>query len=236
MPVYLLNDQLLFPPPEGASEEGVVAVGGDLRPERVLLAYAQGIFPWPSEGMPMLWFSPDPRFVLEPARLHVSRSLAKRRRRGDFEIRYDTAFERVVRECALASRPGQDGTWILPEMVDAYVALHRLGFAHSVECWMGGALAGGLYGVSLGRAFFGESMFAAEPDASKLAFVDLVERVRGWGFEMVDCQVRTEHLRRFGALDVPRARFLLALQAALEHPTRRGSWRLSGREETEFEE
>lgn len=226
LPVYLLNQQLVFPPPEGASEEGVVAIGGDLRPERLLLAYAQGIFPWPAEGMPLLWFSPDPRFVLTPAELHVPRSLAKRAKRGDYEIRYDTAFEAVIRACARTKRQGQRGTWILPGMVEGYAELHRLGFAHSVECWMDGELAGGLYGVSLGHAFFGESMFARRPDASKLAFLHLVTRLGRWGFDLIDCQVRTEHLARFGAYDIPREAFLERLQASLEHETRRGLWTL----------
>lgn len=226
VPVYLLTKELVFPPPEGASREGVVAIAGDLSPERLLLAYAQGIFPWPSEGMPLLWFSPDPRFVLDPRRAHVGRSLRKRVRAGGFEVRCDTAFGEVIRGCRRAYRPGQHGTWITRDMIRGYEALHELGYAHSVECWIEGRLAGGLYGVSLGRAFFGESMYAEEDDASKLAFATLLGNLVHWGFDLVDCQVRTEHLARFGAEDWPRARFLDALRASLETPTRRGAWAL----------
>lgn len=225
MPVYLLTKDLIFPPPEGASREGVVAVGGDLSPERLLLAYAQGIFPWPSEGMPLLWFSPDPRFVLDPRHAHVARSLRKRAKKGGFEIRCDTAFREVMLGCQRAYRPGQSGTWITDEMIDGYVKLHALGYAHSIECWMDERLVGGLYGVSLGRAFFGESMFAEVPDASKLAFATLLGNLVHWGFELVDCQVRTEHLARFGAIDVRRRAFLASLRKALEAPTRKGPWR-----------
>lgn len=224
MPVYLLTKDLVFPPPEGASPEGVVAIGGDLRPERLLLAYSQGIFPWPSEGMPLLWFSPDPRFVLEPARAHVPRSLRKRARRGGFEIRCDTAFSDVIAGCKRAYRPGQRGTWITRDMVRGYERLFELGYAHSIECWIDGALAGGLYGVSLGRTFFGESMFAEAPDASKLAFATLLGNLVHWGFDLVDCQVHTEHLERFGAEEWPRPTFLAALRRSLAHETRRGPW------------
>ncbi|MDQ3031435.1 MAG: leucyl/phenylalanyl-tRNA--protein transferase [Myxococcota bacterium] len=225
MPVYLLTKDLVFPPPEGASREGVVAIGGDLSAERLLLAYAQGIFPWPSEGMPLLWFSPDPRFVLELSCAHVGRSLRKRARRGGFEIRCDTAFREVMQGCKRAYRPGQHGTWITRDMIDGYEALHARGYAHSVECWIDGALAGGLYGVSLGTAFFGESMFAVEPDASKLAFATLLGNLAHWGFDLVDCQVRTDHLERFGAQDWPRRKFLGTLRTSLQGPTRKGPWR-----------
>lgn len=224
MPVYRISQKLAFPPPEGASPEGVVAVGGDTRPERLVLAYSQGIFPWPVEGMPLLWFSPDPRFVLDLARLHVPRSLAKRMRAGDYQVRADTAFAEVIDACARADRPGQDGTWITPELRDGFVALHGLGLAHSIEAWREGELVGGLYGVSLGAAFFGESMFAAAPDASKVAFVTLCQKLAAWRFHFVDCQVRTEHLARFGADDWPRPRFLEALRGALAEPTVRGKW------------
>lgn len=224
MPVYLLTDRLVFPPGESASREGVVAVGGDFRPERLLLAYSQGIFPWPTEGMPLLWFCPNPRFVLEPRCVHVPRSLAKTIRKGRFEIRMDGAFSRVIRECASVPRPGQRGTWIIPELISGYESLHELGYAHSIEAYHDGALVGGLYGVSLGGIFFGESMFAHEPDASKVAFVTLLGHLDAWGIDLVDCQVRTEHLARFGARDVPRKAFLKALRARMERTTRRGSW------------
>ncbi len=226
MPIYLLSDDEpeLFPPPDWADKSGVLAVGGDLRPERLLAAYSRGIFPWYSEGDPILWHSPDPRFVLEPDKLHVGRTLRKTMARGEYEVRYDTAFERVITECGRVPRPGQNGTWITDEMLEAYVTLHELGFAHSVESWAGGELKGGLYGVSLGAAFFGESMFALAPDASKVAFVTSVERFKAWGFQFIDCQVETEHLARFGAEQWPRKRFLTALAKALKAPTRRGKW------------
>lgn len=224
MPVYLLTDDLVFPPPERASREGVVAIGGDARPERLLLAYGQGIFPWPADGMPLLWFSPDPRFVLIPREAHVGRTLRKRVRRGDFEVRFDTNFRAVIEACAEAPRPGQDGTWITDSLVAGYCALHERGFAHSIEAWRDGRLVGGLYGVSLGRAFFGESMFAREDDASKVAFAVLLAHLVRWDFHFIDCQVRTEHLERFGAVDWPRTRFLRLLRHALTLETRVGPW------------
>lgn len=225
-PVYRLDERLLFPPPEAAEQSGLLAVGGDLRPERLLLAYSVGIFPWYNEGTPILWHAPDPRMVLLASELHVSRSLRKEIRRGRYHITLDTAFEQVIEHCAATPRPGQDGTWITEEMCDAYVDLHRRGYAHSAEAWEDGELAGGLYGVSLGRAFFGESMFALRPDASKVAFVSLVRWLQSWDVELIDCQVYTEHLARLGAGEWPRARFLAALREALDHATRMGPWRL----------
>jgi leucyl/phenylalanyl-tRNA--protein transferase len=226
VPVYRLSDELVFPPPEGASREGLVAIGGDASPERLLLGYAQGIFPWPHEGYPLLWFSPDPRFVLVPTRAHLPRSLRKVMRRGTYEVRFDTRFVDVMRGCQEAYRPGQDGTWITDELVEGYGALHRLGFAHSVESYRDGELVGGLYGVGLGRMFFGESMFARAPDASKVAFAVLLAHLARWGFEIVDCQVHTEHLARFGAVEVRRKSFLATLRAAVAHETRRGPWQV----------
>ena len=226
MPVYRLSKELVFPPPEGASPEGVVAVGGDFSPERLVLAYSQGIFPWPHEGLPLLWFSPDPRFVLRPKDVHLGRSLRKVMRRGRFEVRADTSFERVIRACGEAPRPGQDGTWITEPLVKGYVALHQLGYAHSIETWAAGELVGGLYGVSLGAAFFGESMFANVDDASKVAFATLVANLDAWGFTLVDSQVFTEHVSRFGAEEWSRRGYLKELRAALTQPTRRGPWRL----------
>ncbi|MBK8169083.1 MAG: leucyl/phenylalanyl-tRNA--protein transferase [Sandaracinaceae bacterium] len=225
MPIYKLTDELVFPPPEGASREGIVAIGGDAWPDRLLLAYAQGIFPWPSDGLPLLWFSPNPRFVLVPKDAHVSRSLAKTIRRGEYEVRVDTAFDEVMTACAQAPRPGQDGTWITDELRAGYGELHRLGYAHSIETWRGGELVGGLYGVSLGRGFFGESMFAHAPDASKVATVALLGNLRAWDFAFIDCQVRTDHLERFGARNWPRKEFLAHLREALTHETKRGPWR-----------
>lgn len=226
MPVRRLGRAIEFPPPEDADASGLLAVGGDLEPRRLLLAYSLGIFPWYEEGLPILWHCPDPRTVLLPAELRVSRSLRRSLRRAPYALSLDTCFERVIHACAETERPHQRGTWITPEMIDAYLRLHELGFAHSVEAWSGPELAGGLYGVSLGACFFGESMFALQPDASKLAFVALVRQIERWGFELVDCQVHTEHLARFGARPWPRSRFLAQLARAVEKETRRGPWRL----------
>jgi leucyl/phenylalanyl-tRNA--protein transferase len=224
MPIYRLGREVAFPDPALAEPDGLLAVGGDLSPERLLTAYAEGIFPWFDDRSPILWWSPDPRLVLEPRDLHVSRSLERTLRRGTFRVTTDTAFERVIRRCAVRERPGQKGTWITPEMVDAYVRLHELGFAHSFEAWEGDSLAGGLYGVSLGSAFFGESMFADRRDASKVAFVRAVEWLASRGVSLVDCQVRTEHLVSLGAREVPRRAFLERLRGALQAPTLRGRW------------
>jgi len=225
MPVYMLNDELRFPPPEGASPEGVVAIGGDASPERLALAYSLGIFPWPHRDLPLLWFSPDPRFVLTFDQVHVGRSLRKRIRAEPFEIRTDTDFAGVMRGCAASPRPGQDGTWITDELRAGFSSLHASGLAHSIEAWQDGKLVGGLYGVALGRAFCGESMFAQVDDASKIAMVTLLGNLKHWGFHFVDCQVHTEHLSRFGAREWPRTRFLQTLQRALSEPTQLGPWR-----------
>lgn len=228
VPIFRLRKELVFPDPALAHESGILAVGGDLTPERLLLAYASGIFPWFEDDQPILWWSPDPRLILEPDHLHVPRSLAKVQRRGTYDIRWDTAFARVMQRCGTVPRPDQDGTWITQDMLDAYVRLHELGWAHSAEAWRDGELVGGLYGVSLGSAFFGESMFAEAPDASKVAFVTLVQRLRAGGCDLVDCQVTTEHLQRFGAVEIPRAEYLRRLRVCLGKPTRRGPWNESG--------
>jgi len=225
VPVFRLDDRPVFPDPELAHSSGVIAVGGDLTPDRVLRGYAVGIFPWYSEGQPILWHSPDPRFVLEPCRLHVGKSLRNRLNRRPFRISMDTAFEAVVAACARAPRPGQDGTWITEDMLRSYKGLHDLGFAHSVEAWEGDDLVGGLYGVSLGGIFFGESMFALAADASKIAFVSLVRQLERWGFSLLDSQVYTEHVERFGAFEIPRREYLDVLKYCLTSPTRRGAWR-----------
>lgn len=228
MALYRLPREPVFPPPGDAEPDGLLAVGGDLAPERLVAAYAAGIFPWYGDDQPILWWSPDPRLVLRPGWLHLSRSLQRTMRRGTYQVRADTAFAEVIARCAAVHRPGQRGTWIVPEMVEAYVRLHALGLAHSFEAWEEGALVGGLYGVSLGGAFFGESMFADRPDASKVAFATGVEWLARQRIDLVDCQVRTEHLARFGAREVPRGAFLADLAAALTRPTRRGPWRLEG--------
>ena len=224
MPVYRLSDRPVFPDPELAEPEGLIAVGGDLSSERLLNGYRQGIFPWYSDGDPLLWWSPDPRVVLDPGELHVPRSLAKLRRKRPYELSFDRCFEEVVRGCSRTPRPGQDGTWITDEMCRAYVRLHELGFAHSVEAMEEGQLVGGLYGVALGGVFFGESMFSLAADASKLAFVALCERLVDWGFELVDCQLHTEHLARFGAREQARSDFLRDLHGALALEGKPGSW------------
>jgi leucyl/phenylalanyl-tRNA---protein transferase len=225
MPVFQLDERLVFPPPQLADPDGLLAVGGDLRPERLVLAYSSGIFPWPTEGFPLLWHSPDPRFVLEAHALHVPRSLQRILKRPPYRASLDQSFRAVIEACAETSRPGQKGTWITEEMVEAFCRLHELGFAHSSEAWEGEELVGGLYGVSLGGAFFGESMFARRPDASKLAFVKLVRQLSAWGIDLIDAQVHTAHLERFGASHWPRERYLRALKRALDEPTRRGRWR-----------
>jgi leucyl/phenylalanyl-tRNA--protein transferase len=225
MPTRDFTGHYSFPDPRKADAEGLVAYGGDLNPQRVLAAYAQGIFPWPYDAAaPLLWFSPDPRMVLRPADLHISRSLQRAINKQSFEVKFDTAFAKVIRQCATIRRPGQKGTWITDEMIQAYERLHEMGFAHSAEAWNKGKLVGGLYGVSLGAAFFGESMFAEQPDASKVAFVHLVRQLHAWEFQLFDCQVQTEHVTRLGATPWPRARFLKALEKALEQPTRKGTW------------
>jgi leucyl/phenylalanyl-tRNA---protein transferase len=221
----LTADPEAWPPLERTRADGIVAIGGDLCQERLLAAYRRGIFPWYSEGQPILWHSPDPRFVLEPEALHVPKSLEKLLKKKPFTLTLDTAFEDVIDACAQAERPGQDGTWITRDMRAAYVGLHRAGWAHSAEAWVDGALVGGLYGVGIGRAFFGESMFARAPDASKAAFATLARQLFAWGFGLIDCQQETQHLERFGAVLWPRARFAAALATLVVQPTRPGPWR-----------
>ncbi len=225
MVIYRLFDDPVFPDPMEADPDGLLAVGGDLSPQRLINAYASGIFPWYGKQSPILWWSTDPRLVLEPAKLHVPRSLRRVLNRDVFQITYDRDFQGVIRACAAMPRPGQDGTWIMDEMVEAYVRLHEMGYAHSVEARLEGKLVGGLYGVSLGRVFFGESMFHSRPDASKAAFVHLVRRLEGLGFRLIDCQQTTEHLSRFGAREITRAEFLSRLgRAVCEQPPVIGFW------------
>ncbi|HHJ13903.1 MAG TPA: leucyl/phenylalanyl-tRNA--protein transferase [Gammaproteobacteria bacterium] len=215
-----------FPDPALALDEpdGLLAVGGDLSPRRLLKAYRRGIFPWYGPGQPVLWWSPNPRSLFLPGDEHVSRSLRKRLRRDDFHITHDRAFETVIEACA-APRDGQAGTWITPEMRTAYVALHRLGHAHSVECWIGDELAGGLYGVAVGRVFFGESMFCRRSNASKLAFVCLARQLWAWGYGLIDAQVHSGHIARLGARKMPREQFLQLLERLCPQAPRAGAWR-----------
>ena len=199
---------LVFPSAEDAPAEGLLMAGGDLSPERLMLAYSRGIFPWYGEDSPLLWWSPDPRCVLFTHKLHVNARLRRTLRSRSFTFSVNSCFERIIRLCAEVPRPGQDGTWIVPDMVEAYLRLHELGHAHSVEVWEEGELAGGLYGVKLGRVFFGESMFHLRSYASKAAVIFLVEQLRAQGVELLDCQQATPHMLRFGAEEIPRKRFL----------------------------
>ncbi|MDQ1255617.1 MAG: leucyl/phenylalanyl-tRNA---protein transferase [Candidatus Hydrogenedentes bacterium] len=224
MPVFRLTKELVFPLAEWATEEGLLAVGGDLSVERLLLAYSNGIFPWYSDGDPILWWSPDPRLVLFPNEFHLSRRLRRILRRGTFRITMDQAFQCVIEACAEAPRPGQDGTWITSEMIEAYCGLHRAGYAHSVECWVDDDLVGGLYGVSLGRCFFGESMFHRRADASKVAMAALTGQLQAWGFDLIDCQVVTPLLVSLGAREIPRAQFIECLREGICGATRCGTW------------
>lgn len=223
--IFRIGPQHLFPDPELADPSGLLGVGGDLRPERLLLAYRNAIFPWYSQGQPILWWSPDPRTVLRTTELRVQRSLAKRIRQGPYTITLDRAFDEVVQRCARVPRPGQDGTWITREMSEAYGRLHALGYAHSVEAWQDDRLVGGLYGVAVGTLFCGESMFAEAPDASKIAFVHLVRQLERWGYPLIDCQVHTDHLARFGAVEIPRRVYLDEVRELAAKEDRQGSWR-----------
>lgn len=225
------NPTAPFPPVELALREpdGLLAVGGGLEPERLLNAYRHGIFPWYSEGQPILWWSPDPRTLLFPDRRRVSRSLRKTLRQNRFRVTLDTDFARVIRGCA-EPRRDEPGTWITAEIRQAYERLHAMGVAHSVETWQDDRLVGGLYGVSLGRAFFGESMFSRVSDASKVAFVQLVRQLQAWEFALIDCQVHTGHLASLGAVEIPRREFTRRLEAALQFPDRHGLWRFDSPE------
>lgn len=205
-----LSYSLSFPNPEDASPEGIVAYGGDLSPSRIMLAYRNGIFPWYSVGDPILWWSPNPRLILDLCDFKLNRSL--RKKIPQFEIRFDSAFSQVIQECAKAPRGEQKGTWILPEMIEAYEVLHILGHAHSVEAYLNGVLVGGLYGISVGKVFCGESMFAKVSDASKVAFAVLIEKLKEWDYAFIDCQVPTNHLKSLGAKEISREVFLERLK------------------------
>ena len=221
-----LTSNTPFPPLETALHEpnGLLAAGGDLSPQRLLAAYRHGIFPWYSPGQPILWWSPQPRMVLFPQELKVSRSLAKRLRRGDYQIRIDSAFRAVMEACATSPRPDQDGTWIVPELVEAYCQLHALGYAHSVETWEDERLVGGLYGVAYGGVFFGESMFSRATDASKVALVALANKLCAWNFALIDCQLPTAHLSSLGAESIARSTFMAELKSGLSLPGQAGRW------------
>lgn len=224
MPIFQLRDDPIFPDPELAEEEGIIAIGGDLQPERLVAAYSCGIFPWFSEGDPILWFSPDPRMVLYPSKFRRSDTLTRLVRSQKYELRIDHDFASVIAACAKTPRPGQDGTWITEDMQAAYIALHDLGLAHSFETYRQGELVGGLYGISLGKAFFGESMFHHQRDASKFAFNALVEFASENQFDFIDAQQPTKHLKSLGAEEIPRRRFLKELAASQQKATLQGSW------------
>jgi leucyl/phenylalanyl-tRNA--protein transferase len=226
MPVYRLSKRSLdFPPAYLANWQGILAVGGDLSPERLLLAYQQGIFPWFNEEDPILWWSPDPRFVLYPAELKVSKSMRPYFNQGKFQVTLDQQFEKVMRNCQQSYREGQSGeTWITEEMLAAYLRLHELGYAHSVEVWDQNDLVGGLYGLSLGKVFFGESMFSHASNASKFGFITLVRKLIELDFILIDCQQETEYLGSLGARPIPRADFLAILTNNETEPTLKGSW------------
>lgn len=226
IPLLAVQDPDSFPDVNRALSEpnGLLAVGGDLSPKRLLCAYRRGIFPWFGEGDPLLWWSPDPRTVLFPDEIRISRSLRKRLRRRRLGVSMDRVFSDVIRGCSQARGPSRSGTWILPPMVRAYEALHRLGWAHSVEVWEGETLVGGLYGVAIGQVFFGESMFSRVDDASKVALVQLCEHLDALDFRLIDCQMRTDHLIRLGALEIPRREFVTLLDRFCAHPEASGSW------------
>lgn len=218
------NPDIYFPDPYFAPDDFPLAYGGDLSVERLIFAYKNGIFPWYSEDEPILWWSPNPRMVLFPENLKIQRSLKKVLKKNKFEIRFDENFEDVIKMCATVKRKGQDGTWITTEMIEAYTNLHKIGIAHSVEAYIDNKLVGGLYGVSIGRAFFGESMFHIVSDASKVAFVYLVKKLQEWKFDIIDCQQATVHMARFGAIEIPRNQFLDILKISTTKPTLLGKW------------
>lgn len=219
-----MEGDFVFPSPDTATPEGIVCLGGDLSPRMLISAYRQGIFPWYGENDPILWFSPDPRFVVLPETLHISGTSRKLLKKRPFELSVDRAFSCVIENCARIPRSGQDGTWIVPDMIEAYCRLHELGYAHSVEAWRGGKLLGGLYGVSLGNAFFGESMFSKESGASRCAFLNFACALFAEGFMFIDSQVRTDYVAGMGGISIPRRQYLSMLDRALRFPDRRGSW------------
>lgn len=226
MPVYRLSDSIAFPPPREADESGLLAVGGDLRPERLILAYSSGIFPWPHEGYPLLWFSPDPRMVLEPKRQPERKRLERSIRSRRFRFTLDQAFRQVMEQCAVTPSRAEEGTWINGPMVEAYCTLHRLGHAHSIECWQEDRLVGGLYGVAIRSIFIGESMFSDVTDASKACFTRLVRQLARWNFTLMDGQVQTDHLASLGMEPLDRRQYLKSLRQALESGFHHQDWKL----------
>jgi leucyl/phenylalanyl-tRNA--protein transferase len=224
VPLYRLTSKLAFPDPFLADPEGLLAVGGDLSVERLLLAYSNGIFPWFNKGEPILWWSPPERAIIKPGEAHFSRSLFKTLRKSSFTVRVDTAFADVIAGCAETKRPGQRGTWITDDMQEAYFALHRAGFAHSFETYLDGTLVGGLYGISIGGSFFGESMFSRVDDASKVAFLGLDTLLKSWNYDMIDCQLANANVLRYGAIMISRREFMQRLGDSVRKPTKVGVW------------
>jgi len=226
MAVYFLTDDLIFPHPGEALEDGLLAVGGDLSNERLLLAYQSGIFPWYSGESPILWWSPDPRMVLFPENFVISKSLQQIINKEIYQIKFDYNFESVIRQCASVERKEQIGTWITEEMIEAYIRLHKEGYAHSVETYIDDELVGGLYGISIGKAFFGESMFYLKPDASKVALYHLVNKLKTWNFKLIDVQQETGHLKSLGAITIPREEFLRLLKSAVIEESKIDNWEI----------
>lgn len=225
MPIFQLNDKIQFPPPEYAEENGLLAIGGDLRPERLLMAYSMGIFPWYSQGDPILWWFTSPRLVLFPEEFKIPKRLARYAKTASVDITRDGAFSRVVSECAKIRTEQGEETWISPEMQQAYTTLHQLGFAHSIECWQNNNLVGGLYGVALDRVFFGESMFSRIKCASQFALIALVDYVKNKNFQLIDCQMTTKHLLRFGAREISSREFQTHLKEHIKNIIPSTNWK-----------
>jgi leucyl/phenylalanyl-tRNA--protein transferase len=226
MPVYQLTDKLLFPPVEMAEKSGLLAIGGDLSSERLLLAYRSGIFPWYMEGDPILWWAPSPRLVIFPEELRIPERLSRLIRQKKFVVSMDCSFRQVITACATIGGRKGEGTWITRDMLEAYCLLHDMGYAHSVECWHKDRLAGGLYGIALGGVFFGESMFSLMPNTSKIALVTLVQKLHEWDFDLIDCQMKTAHLIQFGAREIPGRTFQEVLMKSMRRCSRAGRWQL----------
>jgi len=224
MPVFQLNDEIAFPDPRDANEDGLLAIDGDLSPDRIMLAYSLGIFPWFNEGSDVLWWSPNPRLVLDPQEFKLSKSLKRKVRQKNISVFFDKDFEQVIENCAKTMRKNEEGTWITKDMQTAYIELHELGWAHSVEVYEDNKMIGGLYGISLGKAFFGESMFFKKNDASKVALYYLCQELTKWGFHFIDAQVETDHLISLGAVRIDRDDFLDKLEKAQQSPTCKGKW------------
>jgi leucyl/phenylalanyl-tRNA--protein transferase len=227
MTVFHLSDKLVFPPAEMAEKNGLLAIGGDLSPERLLLAYRNGIFPWYSEGDPILWWSPSPRLVIYPDELKIPARLSRLLRQKKFTVSMDNDFQEVITACATIGARIKKGTWITDDMIEAYSELYTMGYAHSVECWQGEELAGGLYGIALGGVFFGESMFSRKPNTSKIALVALVQKLQEWDFDLIDCQMRTSHLVQFGAREISGREFQDVLAISMKRPTKSGKWEIA---------